>query len=179
MVNLSVLKEPTELSLLISFCDLSNFAKLSQKMNEFELFKFVSNFYGQIGEIIESSGGTIIKFIGDEALIIYPEDKIDIGVISVLKLKHLIDGQNKGNGIDSRLNVKIHFGKVVAGLLGTQSTKRLDIIGKEVNTAALLKSNGFAMTPEVFRKLNKETRTLFKKHTPPITYIPLEERHKD
>jgi hypothetical protein len=47
-----------------------------------------------------------------------------------------------------------------------------------VNTAALLKSDGFAMTPELFRELDANTQKLFKKHTPHITDIPLGERDK-
>jgi hypothetical protein len=36
-----------------------------------------------------------------------------------------------------------------------------------------------ALSPQAFRKLEPETRKLFKKHTPPVTYIPVEERHRD
>jgi hypothetical protein len=43
----------------------------------------------------------------------------------------------------------------------------------------LLKTQGFAITPEVFRKLTPETRKLFKKHTPPVTYIPIGHPHRD
>ena len=57
--------------------------------------------------------------------------------------------------------------------------KRFDIIGDNVNITATLKSNGFTISVETFRKLKKETRQLFKKHTPPITYIDVEEQHKD
>ena len=39
--------------------------------------------------------------------------------------------------------------------------------------------NGFTLTPQAFRQLNPDTRKLFKKHTPPVTYIPLEELHGD
>jgi hypothetical protein len=48
-----------------------------------------------------------------------------------------------------------------------------------VNIAATLKSNDLAITPQLFRRLNPDTRKLFKKHTPPITYIPVNESHQD
>jgi hypothetical protein len=64
-------------------------------------------------------------------------------------------------------------------MLGTKNDKHYDVIGNNVNITASLKSNGFAITVQTFRKLNKETRKLFKKHTPPIIYIPVEEKHKD
>lgn len=65
----------------------------------------------------------------------------------------------------------------MAGPIGTRNDKRLDVFGETVNIAAMLKANGIAITPQVFRKLEPETRKLFKKHTPPVTYIPVEERH--
>ena len=77
------------------------------------------------------------------------------------------------------IHVKVHFDPVICGPIGTRTDKRFDVYGYTVNTAATLKSNGFAMTPQVFRKLRADTRKLFKKHTPPIRYIPLESRHTD
>jgi hypothetical protein len=47
----------------------------------------------------------------------------------------------------------------------------VDVYGKTVNVAAALPSSGLAITPAVFRSLQAETRKLFKKHTPPISYI--------
>ena len=49
--------------------------------------------------------------------------------------------------------------------------------GQTVMVAATIKSSGLALTAQAFRKLNKETRKLFKKHTPAISYIPVDERH--
>ena len=63
--------------------------------------------------------------------------------------------------------------------MGTRDERRSDLFGNTVNTAALTKSNGMAITPQVFRKLDKETRALLKKHTPAVTYIGVGERHRD
>lgn len=80
------------------------------------------------------------------------------------------------NGMSCSHYFKVHFGPVMAGPIGTRTDKRLDVFGETVNIAATLKAGGIAITPQVFRKLAPETRKLFKKHTPPITYIPVEER---
>jgi hypothetical protein len=45
------------------------------------------------------------------------------------------------------------------------------------NIAATLPSNGYAISVETFRQIKPETRKLFKKHTPPITYIGVDEKH--
>ena len=74
--------------------------------------------------------------------------------------------------------IKAPFGPVICGKIGSRTEKRFDVFGQTVHTAALLNSNGLAITPEVFRKLQRETRKAFKRHTPPVTYIPVEERHR-
>jgi hypothetical protein len=48
-----------------------------------------------------------------------------------------------------------------------------------VNVAAALPSSGLAVTPAVFRSLQAETRKLFKKHSPPISYIDMADARPD
>ena len=72
-------------NLLVVFCDLTNYAKISRKVDETEVFNYLSNIYEIIGEIIESSSGQIIKFIGDAALITFEENDIDKGIVALKK----------------------------------------------------------------------------------------------
>tara|TARA_Y100000766_G_C18831942_1_gene568497 strand:+ start:715 stop:957 length:243 start_codon:yes stop_codon:yes gene_type:complete len=53
-----------------------------------------------------------------------------------------------------------------------------DFYDSTVNFGVVLPSTGFFMTPQVFRKLESETRQLFNKHTPPMTYISVEAPHR-
>ena len=179
MNNFTIMDQSKEIDLLIAFADLTNFSKVTSKFSNLELFDYITKIYELSGEIIENEGGKIIKFIGDESLSIFSESNIDKGVISLLTLKNEIEKFNKSIGIESQLKVKCHFGTVAIGNTGTKSDKRIDIMGNEVNNCAVMKSNGFAISAETFRKLNSETRKYFKKHTPPISYITLDERHKD
>jgi len=43
-----------------------------------------------------------------------------------------------------------------------------------VNVAARLQTRSFALSAETFRLLSPAARKVFKKHTPPILYIPLD-----
>jgi hypothetical protein len=93
--------------------------------------------------------------------------------------------QDKGDrflsewGIPCHHHIRAHFGPICVGLIGIRADKRVDILGSTVNVMFMLKTAGFALTPEVFRKLNPETRKLFKKHTPPVVYIPSAQPHRD
>jgi class 3 adenylate cyclase len=179
MNSLKEITKTVEKELLIAFADLTNFAKVSAKHSSTEVFEYITKIYEMTGECVENAGGVVIKFIGDESLCVFPESNIDKGILALLQLKDKIDDFNRSQGMESQLKIKCHFGAVAIGHTGCRSDKRLDIMGNEVNACAVMKSNGFAMSAETFRKLNPETRKHFKKHTPPITYIPIEERHKD
>lgn len=165
--------------MLVSFFDLTGFMKLAQQKSEEEVFQIISEFCEKSGKIIEENGGKVIKFIGDAGIAVFDDNNVDTGVKTLKNMKLNIDGWFQEMNLPCRLMIKLHFGSVMYGMIGTPSDKRIDIIGETVNQAATLKSYGFSMTAQVFRKLNEETRKLFKKHTPSIRYIPLDEEHKD
>jgi class 3 adenylate cyclase len=169
----------TTIQALVACSDLTGYAKLAGKLSEEEIFQFLSDYYEFVGDTIAPSCGRVIKFMGDAALIIFPDVQTDPGIRSLLALQGQGDKFLSSRGISCRHHIRAHFGSIQHGELGTRTDKRLDIIGSTVNTMFLLKASEFAITPEAFRKLKPETRQLFKKHTPPITYIPLSLSHKD
>ena len=166
----------TEVPLLIAFVDLSRFASGSRKRSDSQVADMLDGFYARVGEQVAESGGKVVKFIGDAALVVFPEDLADEGVRALLALKQRVDQWLDAGGWDSSLIVKAHFGTAIAGDFGPAGDKRFDVIGSSVNQAALLESTGIALSAAAFRKLSADTRTLFKKHTPPITYIPVDAR---
>jgi class 3 adenylate cyclase len=169
----------TTVQTLVACSDLTGYAKLTSKLTEEEIFHFLSDYYEFVGDAIAPSGGRVIKFMGDAALMTFPEAQVDLGVRSLLALQGQGDKFLSNRGISCRHHIRAHFGSIQQGALGTRTDKRLDIIGSTVNTMFLLKASEFAITPEAFRKLKPETRKVFKKHTPPVTYIPLSLSHKD
>ena len=179
MIDLDAIETPTELDVLVAFTDLSNFARYAQSCSARDLFDTVSSYYEIVGELVADSGGKIVKFIGDTCLAVFPDDEVDRGVDALLAIKENGDAWLTQRNIPCRHAISAHFGRVVCGPVGTRSEKRFDLFGETVNLAATLRSRGFAMTPQVFRKLQKEKRRLFKKHTPPTTYIPVGDSHRD
>ncbi|MFH1368805.1 MAG: adenylate/guanylate cyclase domain-containing protein [Elusimicrobiota bacterium] len=179
MTDLNRIKSPVETSLLVAFTDLTGFHKYMVKQTDKSIFSTMSSYFEFAGDIVEKAGGKVVKFIGDAILIVFPEERLNEGVIALKNLKDLGNKWMESRGIPSRHRISAHFGPVVCGLIGTKTDKRFDIYGITVNTAALLKSSGMAVTPQVFRKLKPETRKLLKKHTPPVTYIPVEESHNN
>ncbi len=166
-----------EAALLVSFFDLAGFARHARGRDASEVFDVCAGYFDLTGGIIEDGGGRLIKAIGDAGLAAFED--ADAGVRTLLEVREAGGEWFRSRGWPSQVVVKAHFGPVVAGYVGSPGDKRLDIYGATVNTAAMIAAfdHGFALTPQAFRKVRPETRALFKKHTPPIIYIPVAQRH--
>jgi class 3 adenylate cyclase len=161
----------TETSLLVAFIDLTRFKAQVQSSGDTDVADTLDAYYELVAQAVSAAGGTLVKFIGDAALIVFAEDRVDAGVAMLLELKDGVDEWMAARHWECRLNVKAHYGPVVAGPMGARGDKRFDVIGRTVNTAAILQSQGVTLSAEAFRQLSPELRRRFKKHTPPITYI--------
>ena len=150
------LRVPTEQELLIGFYDLRGYMRYAETAEPRQLLDIMSGYFAVTGQIIQDAGGRLIKTLGDAGLAAFPAELADTAVERNYK-SHVI--------------VKLHLGPVALGRVGGPGEEIIDVYGKTVNVAASLPSSGLAMTPAVFRSLQPDTRKLFKKHTPPITYI--------
>jgi class 3 adenylate cyclase len=175
--DLDAIQTPQELDLLVAFSDLAGFHRDAVKRPPRQLFSLLSDYYEFVGDTVERAGGKVVKFIGDAALLVFLATEADAGMRALLELKEAGDVWLGGRGMPCHHYIKAHVGPVVVGPIGTRTAKRLDVFGASVNTAAKLKGNGMVLTPQAFRSLDPATRKLFKKHTPPVTYIPLGASH--
>jgi len=170
------LQLPTERELLIGFYDLFGWMRLTDRVEPARLLETMAGYFTCTGRIVEEAGGRLIKTIGDAGLAVFPAELVDAGVLAFQAVQSQGDAWLAEQGIASHAIVKLHLGPVAIGLVGGPGREIVDVYGKTVNVAATLSSTGLAMTPAVFRRLAPATRTLFKKHTPPITYIDLDDR---
>jgi adenylate cyclase len=165
----------SEAPMLIAFVDLTRFGAQSQRLTDLALADGIDAYYERVAENIETAGGRVVKFIGDGALVVFDETAVERGVHALLRLKESVDGFMAERGWDCRLTAKAHFGAVVAGPFGRAGSKRFDVIGKAVSVAAMLEATGVTLSVAAFRKLGPELRRHFRKHTPPVTYIRVED----
>jgi class 3 adenylate cyclase len=165
----------TESPLLIAFIDLTRFMAQSQRVGDLELAETLDEFYRRVAAGVEAAGGRVVKYIGDAALLVFPESGVDRGIQGLLELKDQIDRFMGSRGWDCRLTAKAHFGTVIAGPFGPEGAERFDVAGKAVNITATLDGAGVTLSVSAFRKLGPDLRRRFKKHTPPVTYIRTED----
>ena len=116
----------------------------------------------------------VSKWFGDIVAVSDVSFSVGPGVTALLDLKPAIDAWMASLGWECQLTMRAHVGEVIAGDFGG----RFDVIGAEVNTAAMLDHTGLALSVAAFRSLSPELRKRFKKHTAPITYIRTEDPHR-
>jgi len=174
MVPLTDIREPILAHYLIAFTDLRAFVRVARHLGtSAEVFRFLDDLAHLMSRIVDVTSGKILKFIGDSALVVYPGEFADLGARNLLELKSSVDAHIAALGLESRLAVSAHYGEASIGPFGPE--RRLDIFGDNVNRAATAAAGDrrvdFVITPEAFRRLESDTRKLFKKYTPPIVYV--------
>ena len=132
----------SETPLLVVFVDLTRFGAQSQRVDDVELADALDAYYEQVGAAVQEAGGRVVKFVGDGAVIVFAEDRVDRGVEMLLALKDAVDRSMAQRGWECRLIAKAHFGTAIAGPFGLAGDKHHDVIGKTVNTAAMLDADG-------------------------------------
>jgi class 3 adenylate cyclase len=170
--------ERAEVILLVAFVDIAGYALQSTRVADDEIADVIDGYYQLLAEHVSAAGGRVVKYIGDGALLAFDAADSDHGVAALLDLKLLVDRYLERHGWDCRTTIKVHVGPVIAGPFGPPDDRRFDLIGKAVNTAAMLDASGVALSVEAFRTLSPATRQRFKKHTWPVTYIRVEDPHR-
>ena len=165
------LRLPTEHELLVGFYDLRGYMRYAEKAEPRQLLDMMAGYFALTGQILADAGGRLIKTLGDAGLAAFPGERTDAGVHAFRALQSEGRDWLGRQGWRTDIVIKLHLGSVAIGRVGSPGEEIIDLYGKTVNVAASLDSTGLAITPAVFRSLTPETRALFKKHTPPISYI--------
>lgn len=164
------LDSPIQANALVAMCDCSRFVQSAKGRSSAELFADLNDFYLLVDDAIQAAGGLVVKFMGDAALVVFPEELADRGIMALLDLKATVDRWIQHRAIGNALYVNAHFGEVTLGKMGRAAS--LDVIGETVHIAATLGSRGFGISQQAFRQLTLEHRQVFQKFTPPVLYQP-------
>jgi class 3 adenylate cyclase len=154
----------------VAFFDLSRLGEWLSSDQDIQAARFFQRFYALASSCIEAAGGKIVKVMGDAGLAVFPEEAVREGILALRDLAQASRRLARDHGFDAYLNVNVHLGPVVCGPFGPAGSARFDVIGKTVNIAARLGRRGITLSPQAFRCLDPQTRKLFQKNMPPITY---------
>ena len=166
------LRLPTERELVVGLYDLRGYTIYCEKTEPMRALDVMARYAELAAAILQDAGGWFVKPIGDAGLFAFPAEQADDAVSAVLALQNRGDPWLTAQGYKGWVRTHMHVGMVAIGRIGAKGREQLDIIGKTVNIVGAMRSEGtIAMTPALFRRLSPPLRKLFKKHTPPVSYI--------
>ncbi len=134
--------DPHRLNMSVLFLDVKNFTTIAEQHGESAMM-IINHIWKFVELVVHGFNGKINKYIGDAALIIFPEtagrnarasaaDAIFAG-ITILEKAYEISGLLN---IDINFRIGIDCGKPIYGKTGTADKYELGVIGDTVNTAS-------------------------------------------
>jgi class 3 adenylate cyclase len=134
-----------EVNASVLFADIRDFTAMSEKMSAEEVVSLLNQYFNVVEPTIKAEGGWINKFGGDSLLAVFgvltPQpDHINHAVRAALKMRTALsefnmERQKRGNQA-LRIGIGIHYGKMVAGSVGSQERMEFTVIGDAVNMAS-------------------------------------------
>jgi adenylate cyclase len=128
------------------FVDISSFTAMTEGMEPQRVVRLVNRIMSRLGEIVESHGGVVDKYLGDGLMALFgaPVNRTDHAARAVRAalrmqetMKELEREQATGE-TPVRVAVGIHTAPVVAGNIGSSNRLNYTVIGEGVNLAARL-----------------------------------------
>ncbi len=129
----------------VLFADIRDFTAMSETMPAGEVVDTLNRYFCFVEPAIVSEGGWINKFGGDSLLAVFgvltpQSDHIRHAVQAALKMREALNGFNRGqqqNGNQPlRIGIGIHYGRMVAGSVGSKERMEFTVIGDTVNMAS-------------------------------------------
>ena len=125
------------------FADLSGFTAISETMDPEEVRELVNDCFDVLVPVVESCGGTVDKFIGDEVMALFgaPVAHEDDAVRCLAAAQGMMDRFaefSRSRNLDLGMHIGVETGTVVTGGLGSRGREEYSVIGDAVNLAARL-----------------------------------------
>lgn len=132
----------------VLFADLKGFTSLSESMAPEAVIILLNHFFSCMIPIIFKNGGTLDKLLGDGIMAVFGaplEDKNAClnGVRTALEMFMMLDELNhelKDEYATLEMTVGIHYGELIAGLMGSPEHMNYTVVGDTVNAAQRIQS---------------------------------------
>jgi len=177
-----------QVTVTIVATDLRGFTAMSKRYRPEEVVAQLNAYHGAMVEQIDRHGGSLDKFIGDGALVVFGLGTSDSPVgdagaqaavecaKSMLAALSTLNLKRAGSSLEPlRMGIGIHTGEVIAGNIGAVS-RRLEftVIGDAVNTAVRLESATKALGVSAVVSGATFDRLSDRSGVHPIPSVPLE-----
>lgn len=136
----------TRQEVVVLFADIRGFTALAERLEPEQLVALLNDFLGCMTHCIDGLGGLVDKFIGDAVMAVFSlpvprPDDAERAVRAALWMRDELERCNRrlAPGLPTLdIGVGLHYGPVVAGLVGSPRKRSYTVIGDVVNTASRL-----------------------------------------
>ncbi len=135
---------PERRTVTIVFADIVGFTTLSEAISPDELSEFMATFYDLVSNVASRHGGTVDKFIGDAAMVLFgapddmPHSDQASAAVHMASAWHRQINKIAPLGRQLALRIGIHQDQVIVGSFGGRARTDYTVFGKGVNIAARL-----------------------------------------
>ena len=150
-------------TLTILMSDLRGFTAMSERMEAQSLISMLNHYLGEMTEIIQRRGGTIIEFIGDGILAIFgapapspchASDAVAAAVEMQARMK-AVNAWNAQRAYPTlEMGIGINTGEVIVGNIGSEKRTKYGVVGSHVNLCGRIE--GYTVGGQVL--ISPETR---------------------
>ncbi len=129
--------------LTVCFTDIVGFTNRTENMDHNEMTDWINGYLNDMAQIVIEAGGTLDKFIGDAVMTFFGDpnsEGIENDALNCIKMAQTMIEKAKAHDIEIR--VGINTGMCTIGNFGSEDRMDYTILGKEVNLASRLESNG-------------------------------------
>ena len=140
----------------VLFADIVGYTSLSEKLSAAEIAELLNDYFGYISDAAKMCGGTVDKYMGDCAMILFgvpepdPKHAFHALYFAVL-LKNLIERLNTQRlwtgKIPLQFSIGVNCGPMQAGTMGSSNRMQYTVLGDTVNLASRL--SGIASGGEI------------------------------
>jgi class 3 adenylate cyclase len=167
-------------NVVILFSDIRDFTSISEKFEPDKSIAFLNNYLGLMTKCIELNEGFIDKFIGDAIMAIFSAPNSNItnfnnsaenASIAALLMQTELERYNRNlqKGFPKlKIGIGLHFGQVIAGLIGSPQKRSYTVIGDTVNTASRIEGMtkqlgaNILITEDVYEKFIDKNKFLLR-----------------
>ncbi len=131
----------------VLFADIVGYTALSERLSSSEIAQLLNDYFGYISDAARMCGGTVDKYMGDCAMILFgvpeedPKHAFHALYFAVL-LKNLIERLNTQRlwvgKIPLQFSIGVNCGPMQAGTMGSQNRMQYTVLGDTVNLASRL-----------------------------------------
>ena len=131
----------------VLFSDLRGFTTYAQGIQPGQLIDELNAYLEAMVRVINDEGGVVDKYIGDSIMVVYgvPQTKGDEALRAIRTAWRMEKALSEHNAKRAtaglpplRQGIGVHFGPVIAGIIGTEQKLQYTIVGDTVNVASRL-----------------------------------------